>query len=272
MISMPLSAWAATLTCLMVTQQPANLLQPTQPPAQRAQSTSLPAPEHLRELRFLDVNVDRRIDAKELAAGQYYASMILMLDFDECDRDGDGWIAPDEFHMAAEVAEKEMRETNLEGAEQAQDALAKAITLKLLLDQLAEDAAYAAEIAALRQEIKDLSDEDVVVSYIIKYPTRFPRLRPILYTWGHYYPVRSSIHKVIRPRPLRFYRPPVKLRTPGSAQKRPGVYKSGPKTPKSGPKMRKSGPKTPAPGAKGKTPHPGPKKKPAKPGAKKKRP
>jgi hypothetical protein len=175
-------------------------------------SPTTPATKYTREMRYLDADGDMNIDAKELAAGQHRASMILMLSWEECDRDADGVISPVEFQYSAQQAMQELREANSESALQAEDALAKAITLKLLLERLAYDELYAHEIAALREAIEDLDDEEAVVTYVVKYPTRYPRLTPVIYTWGRHYPVRPNLHRLVKPRPIRLYRPPAKAK------------------------------------------------------------
>ena len=123
-----------------------------------------PATGYMREMMYLDSDGDLRIDAKELAAGQYMASMLLMLSWEECDLNRDGLVGLPEFQVAADDAMQAMREFNREASQQAEEALAKAVTMKLLLDQLSREEQYAAEIAALRAEIADLNDDEAVVT------------------------------------------------------------------------------------------------------------
>jgi hypothetical protein len=192
-----------------------------------------PAPKpttgYIREMKHLDTDHDLRLDAKELAAAQYTASMLLMLDWEECDRDGDGLISLPEFQVAAHDATEELRKDDAENLQQAQDIIARTVTLELLLNQLARDEVYAAEITALRQEIRDLRDEEAVVTYIFKYPARYPRLKPVIHTWGRYYPVRPRLHHVVKPRPIRVYRPPARI-TPVHHEK----VRQHPPTPRKG--------------------------------------
>ena len=170
--------------------------------------------DYLREFYYVDADGDRMIDAKDLASAQYYGSLIDALEFDECDHNRDGVIDPTEFRLA--VAAAEMSRPDDEGADDdaAYNALASAVTLRLVLDQLSKDALYAAEVAALKEALRDLHDEEAVVEYIIKYPARYPRLRTVVYTWGRHYPVRKTMHRLIRPQRVRVHRAPVRVERP----------------------------------------------------------
>lgn len=215
---------AAAMVWLCLAQQPGHT-QPQAPPIGR------PAPTagYLREMRCLDTDGDRRVSPKELAAGQHMASMLLMLSWDECDLDYDGAMSLGEFQLAAEEAMQVLRETNTEAAQQAQDALAKAVTMRLLLEQLSREEQYAAEIAALRAEIRDMNDDEAVVTYIIKYPTRYPRLVPVVRTWVRHYPVHPRLHKVVRPYGIRAYRPSTRATPVHPAKARPRTGTPPPK-------------------------------------------
>lgn len=194
-------------------------------------SRPIPATGYIHEMRYLDTDGDRKIDAKELAAGQHMASMLLMLSWDECDRDGDGTVSLVEFQVAAHDAMQALREADSEAARQAEDALAQAITMRLLLEQLARDEQYAAEIAALRAEIEDLDDDEVVVTYLIKYPTRYPRLTPIVRTWVRHYPVKPKLYRLVKPYGPRLYRPPARTKVIHPPKARPKVGKAPAKRP-----------------------------------------
>lgn len=215
-------------TCLAAVTMWPCLLQESESSQQVAPTPGRPVPvtSYIHEMRYLDTDGDRRIDAKELAAGQHMASMLLMLSWDECDRNGDGTVGLGEFQVAADHAMQALREANNEAAQQAEDALARAVTMKLLLEQLAREEQYAAEIAALREEIEDLEDDEAVVTYVIEYATRYPRLTPIVRTWVRHYPVKPRLYRLVKPYPLRPYRPPGKTKTVLPPHIRPKVGKA----------------------------------------------
>ena len=195
--------------------------------AEKARSTYATAtPDHMRELRFLDTNRDLQIDAEELYTGQEIASMLLMLSWDECDRDGDQVIDAAEFRIAAKEATQALREADEEGGRQAEVALSQAVPLGLVLDQLAADEQYAGEIAALRKETAGLDDDAAVLTYIVKYPARYPRLIPVIKVWGRHYPVHPRIHRVLKPA-----RPPAKARPARPVHPRPRAAKPVPTRP-----------------------------------------
>ena len=157
------------------------------------------------------------------------ASMLLMLSWDECDIDRDQAVSLPEFQLAADEAMLALRVANSDAARQAEDALAKAVTMKLLLEQLSREQQYAAEIAALRAEIVDMADEEAVVTYIIKYPTRYPRLVPIVRTWVRHYPVHSRLHRVVKPYRVRTYPPSTRMTPVHPAEARPRAGSPPPK-------------------------------------------
>ena len=198
--------------------------------------------DYAREMKYVDADGDGQIDARELAAGQQMASMILMLSWDECDRDNDGSISPAEFQVAAEKAVQALLEVDSESEQQAQDDLAEAVPLALLLDRLAADERYAAEIAALRAELED-ADDSTVIKYINQYPSRYPRLTPLVHTWARHYPVRPEVRRLVKPVPKHPYRPRAKAKTPASSTHAPKSgklpVKRPPKPGKKGPKARK---------------------------------
>ena len=43
-------------------------------------------PGYLREMRYIDADRDRQIDAREFADAQQSASMLLMLSWEDCDK------------------------------------------------------------------------------------------------------------------------------------------------------------------------------------------
>jgi hypothetical protein len=207
-----------------------------------------PAAGYARELGYLDADGDQRIDARELAHGQQMASMILMLAWDECDRDGNGEISPDEFRSAADEAMQAMLQADSESEteQQAEDTLARAVPLKLLLDQLAGEEDYAQEVAALRASVENLDDDEAVVTYINQYPTRYPHLTPVIHTWVRHYPVRPELRRLVKPLPPRAYHPSAKVKSHpprrGPKAGKPGSKKPprpGGKPPRKGPPPRK---------------------------------
>lgn len=238
----------STLLAAILVAAMLGLSPPQGPDAERtdAPSSETPAPAagYLREMQYLDADGDQRIDAQELAHGQQMASMILMLDWDDCDRDDDGKISPDEFRSAADEAMQAVlqADSETETEQQAEDALARAVPLKLLLDQLAGEEDYAQEVAALRGSIEDLSNDEAVVTYVSQYPTRYPHLAPVIRTWVRHYPVRPELRRLVKPRPPRAHHGPAK------SHRHP---------PRHGPKAGKPGSKKP-PGPGGKPPRKGP--------------
>ena len=190
-----------------------------------------PATSYLREMRYLDADGDKRIGAQELATGQQMASVMLMLSWDESDRDGDGVISLAEFQSAAQEAMQALLDLDSESEQQAEDALARAIPLNVLLERLANDDRYTEEIAALREAIEELNDDEAVITYITKYPIRFPRLSPVVRTWVRHYPVRPGLRRLVKPGPPRPYRPPGKVRSAGPPKLGPKGGKPHPKKP-----------------------------------------
>jgi hypothetical protein len=194
-----------------------SLGQPQGPDAESkdAPSPEAPAPaaEYAREMQYLDADGNQRIDAREFAHGQQMASMILMLAWDECDRDGDGAISPEEFRSAADAAMQAMLQADSESEteQQAEDALARAVPLTLLLGQLAGEEDYAQEVAALRESVEDLNDDAAVVTYVNQYPTRYPHLAPVIQTWVRHYPVRPELRRLVKARPPRAHHPSAKV-------------------------------------------------------------
>jgi len=183
------------------------------------------------ELTYLDANGDGRIDARELANGQQMASMMLMLSWDACDRNQDGQLTPEEFEVAATEALQSLSWANSEADRQAEEALANAVPLRVLLQQLGGDPSYADELNALRQAVEDVDDDDTVITHVISNPTHYPRLSPVVRTWTRYYPVKSHLRRNVRPNVHRHDKPanadrvrvgPKHTRKPGKS----GVTKS----------------------------------------------
>jgi hypothetical protein len=210
--------------------------------------TPTPAAGYTGEAQYLDADGNQRIDAWEFAHGQQMASMILMLAWDECDRDDDGGISLDEFRSAADEAMQAMLQADSESEteQQAEDALARAVPLKLLLDQLAGEEDYAQEVAALRESVEDLNNDEGVVAYVSQYPTRYSHLTPVIQTWVRHYPVRPELRRLVKPGPPRAYRPSAKVKPhpPGRGPKagKPGSKKPprpGGKPSRKGPPPRK---------------------------------
>lgn len=194
-------------------------------------------------LRFLDSNRDRRVSADELALGQDLAAVLLMLSFNECDRDQDGSLELPELSAATAEARQELALAESEEELEAQEDLARAVSLQVLLERLAGDDRYAQEIAALREAVENLDDEDAVITYITQHPKLYPHLGPVIRVWGRYYPVRPELRRHFwrrpphRPTHLKPLRPAPKPRAhPPKPAPRPK-----PK-PKPGPRPRRPGP------------------------------
>ena len=188
--------------------------------------TSAEAQRFAAELAYADANKDGSIDALELADAQQMAAMLLMLDWNECDRDDDGKLTPTEFQSAATEAMQELLSANSESEQQAEEALAEAVPVELLLEQLGRDESYSDELAALREAVEDIEDDEAVVTHVFSNPTLYPRLYPVVNTWTRYYPVKPGLRKYVHPRPWH-------LRKPAKSA-RPHVIK-----PKHGPKPGK---------------------------------
>jgi hypothetical protein len=192
---------------------------------------------YARLVRWLDRNHDLEIDEQELAAGQETASLLLALSWDGCDQDESGSIDVGELAVALAAIKKELAEVDAAAEAQAEEALANAVSLDMVLGRLAADERYAAEIAALREAVADLDDDEAVVSYITRYPTQYPRLLPVIRTWGRYYPVRPELRRHFWRHPRRgpAYVKPKDLRP--HPKPRPPKVKPHPK-PKPKPKVK----------------------------------
>ena len=211
--------------------------------------TAFAAPHaFVAELTYLDANGDGAIDAREFAHGQQMASMILTLTWDACDRNQDGKLAPPEFQTAASEALRTLLSADSEADEQAEAALAKAVPMSMLLEQLGRDQAYADEIAALREALEEL-DDDTVVTHIISEPDHYPRLTPVVRTWVRYYPVRPGLRRHLRPHHKRDPKPAKPLRPHVRPKAAAGHGK-----PHAAKPHKSAKPRTPRPGAR---PRPG---------------
>ena len=182
--------------------------------------------EQLRLLKYFDTNRDRVVDVDEFSVGFEGAALMLMLSWDECDLNGDEAIDLEEFSLAVAEGRRALAQAREEEYEaEVTEVLASAVTLNVLLDRLALQVEYAVEIAELRQALKDFDDGDVVVTYVLRYPDRYPRLTPVIRTWGRYYPVKSSMRKHFgRPahRPHWYVKPPSAKKRSGKVGVRPG--------------------------------------------------
>jgi len=200
------------------------------------------------ELTYLDANQDGHIDARELATGQQMASMMLMLSWEACDRNQDGQLTPAEFQAAATDALQALLSADSAVDEEAEQALAEAMPVGVLLRQLGRDQAYAGELAALREAVEDVDDDETVVTHVISNPTLYPRLSPVIRTWVRHYPAKSKIRHHVRPH-LRRVPKPAKLPRVHGAHKpvqkhgKPGVVKPQRPAKPAKPKAKKASPR-----------------------------
>jgi hypothetical protein len=241
-----ITCWPALAT-LWLLSPPGPATAAEDPPP--AKSTTPPT-TYVNEMRFLDLDRDRRIDQRELATGQQMAAMILLLSWDECDRDGDGSLSHDEFEQAAATAMQALLEEQSEtdAEEQAEQDLAQAVPLELILDRLTADERYADEVADLRDAVEDLDDDEDVVTYVFRNAKRYPRLTPVVRTWVRHYPVRPDLRRHAKPHPKwRYLRPakakphkPVKPAPRAGKPARPGK-RAQPGKPAKPPKPRRPG-------------------------------
>jgi hypothetical protein len=130
--------------------------------------------------------------------------------------------------------------------EEAEDALAKAVSMSVLLQQLAGDQAYADELVALRAAVDDLDDDEAVVTQIISNPDRYPRLSPVVRTWVRYYPVKPALRRHLPPYPARALHLPPPHARPAmkNGHLAPPRHSSGPSkppVPRPGPSPRPGG-------------------------------
>jgi hypothetical protein len=197
-----------------------------------AQSQGRPhaEPEYLHEMRYFDTNFDRKIDAKEFAAGQQLASMMLMLSWDGCDLDGDGAVSFGEFRTAAAEAMQTLLEADSESEQQAEEELARMLPLKLLLQRLGQEGKYADEVAALREAIEDLDDDDAIITHVTTYPKLYPHIAPIVHTWYRHYPLKPGVRRNLRTLPARAHPLKPKAKTAGHVKPKPKP-KAGPRKP-----------------------------------------
>lgn len=191
-------------------------------------------------MRYLDRNRDRQVDADELADGQELASLLLMLSWSGCDQDADGAVDLEELKAAVDEAREALAETAPEEEEeQATEALANAVPLSVVLDRLAADQRYADEIAELRKAVEDLDDDEAVVVYLNGHVKHYPRLVPVIRTWGRYYPVKPGLRRHYWSRP---YRPPASVKPLKPAKPGPKVGPKPKPKPKPRPKPKRPGP------------------------------
>lgn len=165
-----------------------------------AAAAAAAAPDWSQAMRQLDANHDRRLDADELARGQELAAVLLSLTWEDCDRDHDGVVRPAEFEAAAGAARQTLAGSTVGESDDATAQLAEALSLGVLLEQLGSDATYADELAALREAVEDLDDDETVYTHIIQNPARYPKLLPLTRTYVRYYPLRPALRRYYHPR------------------------------------------------------------------------
>ena len=193
-----------------------------------------PTDTSMRELHLLDTDSDGVLSVAELQEGQWRAYVLLSLDWDACDLDADGNVDALEYARAMDEAGRVLAAADQEYDVQAEDTLARAVTVSLLLGRLANDAAYNAEIVTLRTAVADFNDDEAVVTYVLKYPDRYPRLTPLVRTWVRYYPVRPQLRRLVPRYSTYLDRTPSRLRPTHPGHTHPGQTRPG----NSGPSRR----------------------------------
>lgn len=184
-----------------------------------------------RVARFLDADADYQIDSEELNEAQRLAGAIGQLDLQAGDSDLDGVLSPEELFstlLAALAGPGEEEEAEEAEDAAAEAALANALGLPLLLEGLAGQDDYAAEIARLREAVEDLHDEDATVSYLVTHASSYPRLYPVVRVWATRYPTKPHLRRHFAPRRPHPARPAVR---PTKPRPKPAA-KPGPKPPK----------------------------------------
>lgn len=168
---------------------------------------------HQRLARFLDADGDHQIDSEELNAGRELAAALCALDLQESDSDQDGVLSPDELSAALFDALTTSQEEADED-EAAESAVAQALGLRVLLDQLATQDQYAEEVARLREAVEDLDDEEAAVQYLITNSTSYPRLYPTVRLWAKHYPSKPGVRRHFVP-----HHPPPRPKAPHAKPK-----------------------------------------------------
>jgi hypothetical protein len=158
-------------------------------------TTTTPVPAVTTEWTWLDVDGNGSLSATELAQGQLVAAMLQALDWNACDADHDGTVTRAEYQAAAFETLRSLRAAADPADEQAEQDLAAAVSLEVLLEQLGASETYAAELAALREAVANLGDEDTVVTHVITNPARYPHLGPLVRAWVRYYPVKPELRR-----------------------------------------------------------------------------
>lgn len=205
----------------------------------------------IREVRYLDADHDRAINAQELARGQQMAAVLLSLSWEDCDHDGDGVISPAEFESAVAAASQALAEDE-EKDSQAEEKLFDTLSPGLLLAQLAENQEYAEELAALRAAVEDLDDDEAVVTHIIQNPKLYPRLSPVVHTYVRHYPLRPAWRPHVKARhPYRYKHPYAPKLKPKVGPKPPMAKARGSVKAKVGPKPVRKPAGKPKPGGRG---------------------
>ncbi len=149
----------------------------------------------IRLMRHVDRDGDRHMDPNELAAAQELAYLLLDLDCEQADADHDGEVSLDELESAVAALYDEASDGLSPTDDQAVTMLNRAFSWPALLEQLQQDGQYAAELEALRAAVENLDDVDVVTTHVLRYPTRYPHLTPVLRYYRRFYlPARWRLH------------------------------------------------------------------------------
>ncbi len=147
------------------------------------------------EIKFFDRNNDGKIDQNEFKTGQQAATAFMTLNWNETDRNHDRQISREEFVQSYGTTYTAAGAVGQTGRNQGTDALAQAISLNVILNGLATDQRYAAEINTLRKAISNWNNDETVITYLTTHAQQYPHLLPVVRSWVWQFPVRQELRR-----------------------------------------------------------------------------